>query len=287
MYPQERPTGITIVAVLFIIGGALSVLGGLYVLAQPLPSWVPVLTSYQIATGVAGVVVGGLGIAVGWGLWTLQEWARIGAIVLLALGAIGNLFTGVGLLAGVNVGGLPLSLPGPGIASLFIAGLEAWMIWYLLKPETELDFMEDMEEGWAATVPATSPEPAPSPPPPPPTQEPSARPPRQPTARVDARPSPEGWLVLRSGGRSGKQFGLNRGRNTVGRDSSQADIVLDEDTVSGEHARVQFEHGQFYVYDLASTNGTYVNNRRVQKQMLMDGDTLRFGNAQMVFKRVD
>jgi pSer/pThr/pTyr-binding forkhead associated (FHA) protein len=93
--------------------------------------------------------------------------------------------------------------------------------------------------------------------------------------------------VLRSGGRSGKQFGLNRGRNTVGRDSSQADIVLDEDTVSGEHARVQFEHGQFYVYDLASTNGTYVNNRRVQKQMLMDGDTLRFGNAQMVFKRVD
>ena len=99
-------------------------------------------------------------------------------------------------------------------------------------------------------------------------------------------PAPEGWLVLRSGPRTGQQFGLKRGRNTVGRDSSRADIVLEGETVSGEHAHVQFEQGQFYVYDLASTNGTFVNNRRIQRQMLMDGDVVRFGSTQLVFKRV-
>jgi hypothetical protein len=287
MYPEERPTGVTIIAVLFFIAGALSVLGGLYTLAQPLPSLIPALTSYQIAIGIAGIVLGGLNIAVGWGLWTTQEWARIGAIVLLALSAIGNLFAGVGLLAGVNVGGVPLSMPGPGIASLIIAGLEAWAIWYLLRPDIEQVFGKDIGLDWPDTVQATPPPPVSTAPPPPPSPQPSVRPPRKSTVRVDARPGPEGWLVLRSGSRSGKQFGLRRGRNTVGRDSSAADIVLEDDTVSGEHARVRFEHGQFYVYDLASTNGTRVNNRPVQKQMLMDGDVLRFGNAQMVFKRVD
>jgi len=103
---------------------------------------------------------------------------------------------------------------------------------------------------------------------------------------IGAQPAPEGWLVLRTGPRTGQQFGLKRGRNTVGRDSSRADIVLDDETISGEHARIQFEQGQFYIYDLASTNGTYVNNRRVQRQMMMDGDVLRFGDAQLVFKRV-
>lgn len=96
---------------------------------------------------------------------------------------------------------------------------------------------------------------------------------------------PVGWLVARSGSRSGQSYGLKQGDNTVGRDSHRADIVLEHPTVSGEHARIRFEGGQFYLYDLASTNGTFVNNHRVQRQMLMDNDVVRFGDAEMVFKR--
>jgi hypothetical protein len=187
----------------------------------------------------------------------------------LALSGISNLFVGVGLLAGVNVGGIPLSYPGPGIASLIIAGVEAWMIWYLLRPDVERVFA-----------------PPPPPPPPRPTVEP-VRPRRDPTLQIGVGPGPEAWLVLRSGSRSGRNFGLRRGRNIVGRDPSEADIVLEDDTVSNEHASIRFERGQFYVTDLDSTNGTRVNNQLVQKQMLMDGDVLHFGDAKMVFKRVD
>ncbi len=286
---QQRPTGVTIIAVLFFIAGALAILSGLYTLAMPIPyvAWLPALTSYQVVIGIVTILVGGLDIAVGWGLWTLQDWARITAIILLALSAIGNLFAGVGLLVGVNIGGYPLSLPGPGIASLLFAGIAAWLIWYLLKPE-----ITDIFRGGVVSAPLPLTMPAPPPPPvstvpqQPPAPVPSVRPPRQPTVPVDVPPAPIGLLVLRSGPRTGQQFGLKRGRNTVGRDSSRADIVLEGETVSGEHARVQFEQGQFYVYDLASTNGTFVNNRRIQRQMLMDGDVVRFGNAQLVFKRV-
>lgn len=289
MYGEQRPTGVTVIAVLLFIAGALAILSGLYTLAMPIPyvAWLPALTSYQIVIGIVTILVGGLDIAVGWGLWTLQDWARITAIVLLALNAIGNLFAGVGLLVGVNIGGYPLSLPGPGIASLLFAGIAAWLIWYLLKPE-----ITDIFRGGVALAPLPPTIPAPSPPPvstvpqPSPAPVPSVRPPRQPTVPVGVPPEPIGLLVLRSGPRTGQQFGLKRGRNTVGRDSSRADIVLEDETISGEHARVQFEQGQFYIYDLASTNGTFVNNRRVQRQLLMDGDVVRFGNAQLVFKRV-
>lgn len=282
---QQRPTGVTIIAVLFFIGGALAILSGLYILAVPLP-WIPVLTSYQIVIGIAAIIAGGLDIAAGWGLWTLQNWGRITAIVLLGLSAVGNLFSGVGLLMGINVGGYPLSLPGPGIASLLFAGIGAWLIWYLLNPETTAVFEGIVPAPVAPTVPAPPPPPV-STVPPPPARAPSARPPRQPTVPVGVQPAPEGWLVLRSGPRTGQQFGLQRGRSTVGRDPSRADIVLEDETVSGDHARIQFEQGQFYVYDLASTNGTYVNNQRVQRQLLMDGDVVRFGSAELTFKRVD
>ena len=116
-------------------------------------------------------------------------------------------------------------------------------------------------------------------------QEPPA-PRREPTVPIGVPAQPVGWLVARSGGRSGQSFGLKRGNNTVGRDPQRADVVLDEPTVSGEHARVRYEGGQFYLYDLASSNGTFVNNRRVPRQMLMDNDLVRFGNAELVFKKV-
>ena len=94
------------------------------------------------------------------------------------------------------------------------------------------------------------------------------------------------WLAVKSGPRAGKQFGLTMGRSTIGRDATRCDIVLDDGAVSAEHAAVIFQNGQFVIHDLASLNGTFVNNMRVQRQSLLDGDVIRVGNTTFVYKKV-
>lgn len=131
--------------------------------------------------------------------------------------------------------------------------------------------------------------PPPPPPPLPPTPAPMPAAPRplDPTRPVQQEPSPKGWLVIRQGPRVGQQFGLGMSSpNVIGRDPNKADIIIDEDSVSREHARVRFENGQFILYDMASTGGTYVNGNMVQRQMLYDDDKIRLGRVEMTFKRV-
>ena len=129
-------------------------------------------------------------------------------------------------------------------------------------------------------------------PPPPitPIPEPPIAPPARPVAPtmpVSSEPPPQAWLVVRQGPRVGAQFGLGRSRpNIVGRDPNKADIIIDEDSVSREHARVRFENGQFVLYDMASTSGTYVNGNMVQRQMLYDNDKIRLGRVELTFKKV-
>ena len=51
------------------------------------------------------------------------------------------------------------------------------------------------------------------------------------------------------------------------------DIVLNEDVaVSSEHCRIRPEDGKFVLHDLKSTNGTFVNDRKVTRQPLTEGD---------------
>lgn len=93
------------------------------------------------------------------------------------------------------------------------------------------------------------------------------------------------WLVVKSGHYAGQQYRLEAS-TILGRDGNQCHFVVDDDAVSKEHAKINFERGQFVIYDLGSTNGTFINNARIQRQMLMDGDLLRLGNTTLVFKRV-
>lgn len=115
---------------------------------------------------------------------------------------------------------------------------------------------------------------------------PPAPPPLQRTRKIEEPLRAMAWLVVQSGPYFGKQFGLAEGRNIIGRDGSRCDFVLDDELVSGQHAQIRLEGGQFVLYDLASTNGTFVNNRRIQRQMLMDNDVIRIGNTSLVFKSI-
>ena len=65
---------------------------------------------------------------------------------------------------------------------------------------------------------------------------------------------------------------------TVGR-SSENEIVVDEDGVSRRHCRFKLDHGRLRVLDLGSTNGTYVNGRRVQDEPVDHGDMVLVGRS--------
>jgi len=73
------------------------------------------------------------------------------------------------------------------------------------------------------------------------------------------------------------------GAARIGR-SEDSEIALVDPSVSRAHAVVEIVEGRAMVRDLGSTNGTYLNGRRVTAQALENGDELRFGNTRMRFE---
>jgi len=88
-------------------------------------------------------------------------------------------------------------------------------------------------------------------------------------------------LVISLNGMNVRDYALDKGRITVGRNSHN-DIVLNEPVVSGEHAAIQLEGGAS-VTDLDSTNGTYVNGRLITKQPLQHNDVIAIGSHELRF----
>ena len=69
----------------------------------------------------------------------------------------------------------------------------------------------------------------------------------------------------------------------MGRDVSN-DLVLEDGEVSGMHLKVVSQEDQFFVEDLASTNGTFVNGRQIQGRVLLrDGDLIKLGQTILKF----
>jgi hypothetical protein len=95
---------------------------------------------------------------------------------------------------------------------------------------------------------------------------------------------PEGMaIIVRSGGgRAGEAYVLERDRLTIGR-SPDADIFLDDVTVSRRHAVLTRKGRGFAVEDLGSLNGTFVNRRRVDAKTLEDGDEVQIGKYKLTF----
>jgi pSer/pThr/pTyr-binding forkhead associated (FHA) protein len=64
-----------------------------------------------------------------------------------------------------------------------------------------------------------------------------------------------------------KEVALSQAPTTIGR-LPDNNVQIDNLAVSGHHARISWEQGQYIVEDLGSLNGTYVNNERVGKAAL-------------------
>jgi hypothetical protein len=82
---------------------------------------------------------------------------------------------------------------------------------------------------------------------------------------------------------------LDQYRITIGRDP-QNDIVIPQSTVSGFHATIQYVNGHFQLEDDRSTNGTYLEGRRLEPDKpvrLKSGDSIKFATFEFRFVRTD
>ena len=114
-------------------------------------------------------------------------------------------------------------------------------------------------------------------------------------SKMGSTSKPRAWLVIERGGSVGKKFGLNTVESQIGRWDADGgifpDVDLDSDDpeakVSRRHARVSFREGQYFLEDLGSTNGTFVNRgKRLlpgQPQPLHDGDEIIVGKTFLRF----
>jgi hypothetical protein len=74
------------------------------------------------------------------------------------------------------------------------------------------------------------------------------------------------------------------GAFAVGRDPHSNTLSLRDPALSAHHFKVVPEEGLFYLVDLESTNGTFVNQRRVRAQRLASGDVIRAGQVELEFR---
>jgi len=71
---------------------------------------------------------------------------------------------------------------------------------------------------------------------------------------------------------------------TVGR-ATGADFIVDAALVSRVHCRLTASDDTLEVIDLSSTNGTFVNDKRIEKASLSNGDRLRVGRVELTVER--
>ena len=85
-------------------------------------------------------------------------------------------------------------------------------------------------------------------------------------------------LVIIAGPEMGRRIDLTRDEVSIGR-SEQCTVYVNSDLVSRRHATINCVLGHYIVVDLKSTNGTFVNDQRVERAELRDGDLLRAGKT--------
>lgn len=105
---------------------------------------------------------------------------------------------------------------------------------------------------------------------------------REELAAVAALPAGSALLIAHSGPNSGARFLLDEDVTTVGRHPN-ADIFLDDVTVSRKHAEFRRGPEGFQVVDARSLNGTYVNNDRVDSVLLRNGHEVQIGKFRLTF----
>src|SRR5438874_9629533 len=89
-------------------------------------------------------------------------------------------------------------------------------------------------------------------------------------------------LRILNGSLEGEEIELSADPQTVGRGAS-CNIKIADAGISSKHAKIWCEDGAFFLMDLGSTNGTFLNDREMDREQLSDGDTITFGETKARF----
>ncbi len=125
---MQRPAGIAIMAGLLIVVSILNFFGGFAYLG---------LSNVTPATGVAAmvppsalgwshIVIGAIGLVLGWGLWALKGWAWLLSVVLIGLNVIIHVFGAF--------------MPGMLVGSVGTLIIDVIILWYLFRPQIKTAF---------------------------------------------------------------------------------------------------------------------------------------------------
>ena len=90
------------------------------------------------------------------------------------------------------------------------------------------------------------------------------------------------FLLLIDSGIVVKKLLLVKGYYVIGR-ADDADLIISSKDISRHHAAVNYDGADFIIKDLNSTNGTFVNNRKIVKYNLQAGDEISIGDYSIFF----
>lgn len=94
-------------------------------------------------------------------------------------------------------------------------------------------------------------------------------------------PSITTFLIIKS-----HVFPLTKAVTSIGR-SLNSDLVLHDPSISRNHAEIRIENEKYYLYDLKSSSGSYINNRSIERGELFSGDLITLANFPLMFVSED
>jgi hypothetical protein len=109
------------------------------------------------------------------------------------------------------------------------------------------------------------------------------RPAKAPRRRLPTRAKRKAWLVAKKRGRDWEFVLDGLPRVTIGRNPDNH-IRLRDRRASGRHAVIQMEGARYYIYNQSRTAGTKVNKRPIGKHILGNGNKIRMGNTELIFR---
>lgn len=94
----------------------------------------------------------------------------------------------------------------------------------------------------------------------------------------------KGWLVVINGKLKDTVFTFHEGKNKIGT-GLDCELRIRYDSVSRHHALLTAPgNGKYFITDLNSVKGTYVNNYQISNREIIDGDIIKLGDLELKFK---
>lgn len=92
------------------------------------------------------------------------------------------------------------------------------------------------------------------------------------------------FLIQKEGPNPGRQFNITMDEIEIGNSTSN-DLILKDNTISNKQAKIRKINGSYYIYDLVSQRGTFVNGKKILKpKALRDFDEIRLGRTLLLFR---